>query len=48
VQTIHESEMALFHEGTLSCARMVLDMADIVLEIGIYQQPGSPFHRLRS
>src|SRR5437899_11895532 len=29
-QTTHESEMALFNECTQSCARIVLDMADIV------------------
>jgi hypothetical protein len=30
--TIHESEMALFSECTRSCARKVLDTADIVRE----------------
>ena len=29
-QTIYESEMALFIECSQSCARIVLDMADIV------------------
>jgi len=30
--TIHESEMALFFECMLQCARIVLDRADIVRE----------------
>jgi hypothetical protein len=33
-----ESEMALFSEGSLKCARKVLDTADIVRD-AIYRQP---------
>ena len=36
-QFFHESEMALFSECLLECARIVLDTADIVRE-AIYQQ----------
>ena len=40
----HESEMALFNECTQSCARIVLDLADIVRDGGFYanSQPAPP------
>ena len=39
-KTIHESEMALFHECTPQCAQKELDTADIVRD-AIFQQLGS-------
>ena len=37
---IHESEMALFHECTCSCARKEVDTADIVREAMFRQLKG--------
>ena len=43
--TFNESEMALFNECMLKCARKLLDTADIVREAILRQQPTSPSNK---